>query len=192
MRNLRCSRKEQIAQSAWGGRGRTCRFEFGHCTVNSVTPMGLSHTFSLIYVLLKKIRSHCLPWDHPGWVGGGLVWEKKHQFVQKCYFWQGIEGYCSVVLKKDSDFWPSVHLVLWKTKGTCNTIQYSTIQYNTIRPMWVELGTSHRVIAYRGQWGNKSVEEDGRGKSITWSRQHMQKIPSVLPRTLNVVIESEA
>jgi hypothetical protein len=63
---------------------------------------------------------------------------------------------------------------------------------HTIRPTWVELGTSHRVIAYRGQWENKSVEEDGRGKSITWSRQHMQKIPSVLPRTLNVVIESEA
>lgn len=56
-----------------------------------------------------------IPSDHLGLTGVGLVWEKRHQFVQKNCFWQETKGYCSAVLKKNLDFWPSVRLVPWKT-----------------------------------------------------------------------------
>ena len=80
----------------------------------------------------KKIMSNRIPSDHLGWMGEGLAWEKRHQFVQKNCFWQETKGYCSVVLKKGLDFWPPAHLVPWKTnRKEALTIQSNTVKYTS-------------------------------------------------------------
>lgn len=103
--------------------------------------MGLSHDISRFYILLKKknqVKVYTLRSSRFGGSGPGL--REETPVCPEMLFLTGDRGVLLSGVEEELVF-----LVICSFGSLKNK---RCLQYKTVRPVWVELGTSHREIAY--------------------------------------------